>query len=246
MTENASSIERVADKQPCVLSIVIPVHNEEEILERQALKLMDYVQNLTERFEVLFVENGSTDRTFQIIRRLQSRFSFIRLVKLDQADYSTAVIEGLKLAKGKYSIVFGIDYVDLSVLERCFHALKYSDIVICSKNIGVDGRPLLNRLANKYYNFLARMFLRLGYSDVEGYHGYNTQKVQALISDVRTRAHLCNVWILAKARKMCLTVSEVPLKVYEVRKSRFMKFIRLPYLAAVSLIELIKIKMKGY
>jgi hypothetical protein len=77
---------------------------------------------------------------------------------------------------------------------------------------------------------------------VEGYHGYNTKKVQALISGIKTKAHLCNVWILAKARRAYLKVDEVPLIVYEVRKSRFMKFIRLPYLTAISLIEIMKIK----
>jgi len=47
---------------------------------------------------------------------------------------------------------------------------------------------------------------------------------------------------LAKAKKARLKVDEVPMTVYEVRKSRFMKLIRLPYLAAISLIEIIKIK----
>jgi len=244
LTENAANDERIVGSRQCVLSIIIPVHNEERIIKEQTLKLVDYVQNLTEKFEVLFIENGSTDGTFKVIRQLQERFTFIKLVRLSRADYSTAVIEGLKRAEGEYSIVFGIDYVDLGVLKRCFKALKNSDIVICSKNIGVDERPFLNRLANKYYNLLARIILGLKHSDVEGYHGYNTKKIQALISDVKTRAHLCNVWILAKARKMRLKVSEVPLEVYEIRKSRFMKFARLPYLAVISLIELIKIKTK--
>jgi len=234
------------DDNTCVLSIIIPVHNEEKILGEQTLKLVDYVRKLTESFEVLFVENGSTDGTFQVIRQLQNGFSFIRLFRLNQADYSSAVIEGLKHAKGEYSIVFGIDYVDLSVLKRCFQALKQSDIVICSKNIGVDGRPIMNRLANKCYNFLARILLGLKHSDIEGYHGYRTKKVQPIVYDLKAKAHLCNLWILAKARKMHLKITEVPLIVYEIRKSRFMKFIRLPYLAAISLIELIRIKAKGY
>jgi len=51
---------------------------------------------------------------------------------------------------------------------------------------------------------------------------------------------------LAKAKKARLKVDEVPMTVYEVRKSRFMKLIRLPYLAAISLIEIAKIKTSGY
>jgi len=234
-----------ANRQP-TLSLIIPVHNEEEVLEQQTQKLVEYVQSLMEKFEVLFVENGSTDQTSHIIEKLQKHFSFIRLIRLRKADYSTAVIEGVKAAEGKYSIVMGIDYVDLEVLNRCMRALKDYDIVICSKNKGLDKRPFLNRLVNQCYNLLAKLFFGLKYSDVEGYHGYDTKKIQAIIRDVKTRAHLCNLWVLLKARKIGLKVDEVPFIVYERRCSKFMGITRLPYLAAITLVEFIKLKCKGY
>jgi dolichol-phosphate mannosyltransferase len=245
LASTLSGRNRTADGRP-TLSFIIPVHNEEEVLEQQTQKLVEYLQSLTEKFEVLFVENGSTDRTSYIIGELQKRFGFIRLIRLRKADYSTAVVEGLKAAEGKYSIVMGIDYVDLEVSNRCLRALKDYDIVICSKNIGLDKRPFLNRLANRSYNGLVRLFFGLKYSDVEGYHGYNTQKIQEIVGDVKTRAHLCNLWILLKARKVGLGVGEVPFVVYEKRKSRFMRSARLPYLAAISLREFVKLKCKGY
>lgn len=241
----ASDETIAADEYP-TLSLIIPVHNEEKILEKQTQKLVEYTQQLTEKFEILFIENGSVDETLHIIEKLQKRFTFIRLTRLRKADYSTAVIEGVKAAKGRYSIVVGIDYVDLGVLNRCLHALEDSDIVICSKNKGLDKRPFLNRLSNRGYNTLVKLFFGLKHSDTEGYQGYNTQKIQTIIADVKTKAHLCNLWILVKAKKANLRVNEVPLVVYEKRSSKFMKFTRLPYLAAMSLIEFIKLKCKGY
>lgn len=238
--------ERIGSSENLILSIIIPVYNEAEVLEKQTLKLVAYVQRLTEKFEVLFVENGSKDDTLTVLRKLQKRFNFIRVKRLEKADYSTAVIEGVKVAKGKYSIVTGIDYVDLAVLQRCMRTLRSSDVVICSKNRGSDGRPLLNRLANRCYNAFVRLFFGLKYSDVEGYHGYDTRKVQNLIADVETKAHLGNLWILVKARRAGLRIDEVPLFVYEQRRSRFMTFTRLPYLAAISFIEFIKLKCQGY
>jgi len=236
---------RTADTQ-LTLSVIIPVHNEEKILEKQAQKLFEYTQQLTEKFEILFIENGSLDETLHIIEKLQKRFTFIRLIRLRKADYSTAVIEGAKAAKGTYSIVMGIDYVDLTVLDRCLRALENSDLVICSKNIGIDKRPFMSRLANRCYNTLVKLFFGLKYSDVEGYYGYNTRKIQAIIGDVKTKAHLCNLWMLLKAKKAGLRIDEVPLIVYERRKSKFMKITHLPYLATISLLEFIKLKCKGY
>jgi len=245
ITTLISSGHIATDKRP-TLSVIIPVHNEEEVLEQQTQKLIRYIRDITEKFEVLFVENGSTDKTLGIIEKLHKRFSFIRLIRLKKADYSTAVIEGVKAAEGKYSIVMGIDYVDLEVLNRCLYSLKDHDIVICSKNRGADKRPFMSRLANQCYNKLAKLFFGLKYSDIEGYHGYNTRKIQKIIDDVKTKAHLCNLWVLLKARKVGLKVDEVPFIVYEKRQSKFMKFTRLPYLAAISLIEFIKLKGKGY
>lgn len=235
----------VTDEYP-TLSVIIPVHNEEEILEKQTRKLIEYVQQITKKFEVLLVENGSTDETLHMLKKLQKRFSVIRWIRLEKADYSTAVIEGVKAAKGKYSIVIGIDYVDLEVINRSLRVLRDSDIVICSKNKGLDKRPLFNRLANRCYNMLVRLFFGLKHSDTEGYHGYNTKKIQTIIADVKTKAHLCNLLVLLKAKKAGLQVDEVPLIVYERRRSKFMNITRLPYLAAISLIEFIKLKSKGY
>jgi len=229
-----------------MLSLIVPVHNEEKILEKQARKLIEYTQQLTGKFEILFVENGSMDETLQIVEKLQKRFGFIRLIRLGKADYSTAVIEGVKAARGKYAIVVGIDYVDLEVLNRCLGALESSDIVICSKNKGLDKRPFLNRLSNRCYNAFVRLFFGLKHSDIEGYQGYNTKKIQTIIADVKTKAHLCNLWVLVRAKRAGLQVDEVPLVVYEWRSSKFMKFRRLPYLAAISLIEFVKLKCKGY
>lgn len=228
------------------LSVIIPVSNEEKILEKQTRRLIEHTKEITTKFEIVFVENGSTDHTAQVIRHIQEHFDFVRLTRLDKADYSTAVLSGIMEARGQYSIVTGIDYVDLNVLNRCWQALKQADVVICSKNKGLDKRPLVSRLANRSYNAIVRLFFGLKHSDIEGYHGYDTKKVQSIISDVQTKAHLCNLWILLKAKRAGLRVDEVPLIVYEKRKSKFMRITRLPYLAAISVIELVKLKSKGY
>jgi len=233
-------------KENPVLTMVIPVHNEEQILEEQTLKLINYLRGVTHKFEILFIENGSTDGTMRIIYKLQRQFNFIRAIRLPKADYSTAVIEGIKAASGEFTIVLGIDFVDIDVIGRCFNALKHADIVICSKNKGLDKRSLINRLTNLTYNICVRLLFSLKYSDVEGYHGYKTEKIQGLVENVQTKAHLCNLWILLKAKKANMIVDEVPFIVYEKRRSKFMSIIRLPYLVFLTLFEFVKLKCNGY
>jgi len=243
--EYSANREVLPSEHP-TLSVIVPVHNEETILESQTLKLVAYVQKLTRDFEVLLVENGSRDETLNILRKLQKQCDFIRVRRIEKADYSTAVIEGIKAARGRYSIVTGIDYVDLKVLSRCLRALESSDLVICSKNKGSDRRVFLSRMINRGYNIFVRLFFGLRYSDIEGYHGYDNRKIQPIVSDIHTKAHLCNLWILVRAKKAGLKVEEVPLIVYEKRRSKFMRITRLPYLTVITLAEFIKLKCKGY
>lgn len=239
-------MEKANNERGIALTLLIPVHNEEQIIEEQTLKLIDHIGKVTDSYEFLFVENGSIDKTMQIINKLQRKFNFIRAIRLPKADYSTAVIEGIKAARGEFTIVLGIDFADINVINRCFKALNHADVVICSKNKGLDRRSLISRLINLTYNVCARLVFGLKHSDVEGYHGYRTNKIQKLVENVHTKAHLCNLWILVKARKANLVVDEVPLIVYEKRRSKFMKITRLPYLVALTLVEFIKLKCKGY
>lgn len=228
------------------LTVIVPAHNEEQIIREQTESLLDSIQEITEAFELLFVENGSIDNTLNEIKNLKKDHPQIHFIILRKADYSNAIIEGIKAARGDFTIVTGIDYSDPNIVKQCFHALADADVIICSKNKGVDRRPLINRLANRCYNVLVKLIFNEEFSDVEGYHGYKTSKIQPLVKDVKTREHLCNLWILLKARKAGLVIREIPLIVYERRKSKFMSYNRLPYLTFISILELFKLKRKGY
>lgn len=52
------------------VSIVIPVHNEELIIEDAVLKLVAEFSSIAEDFEIIPVENGSSDRTWELILKL--------------------------------------------------------------------------------------------------------------------------------------------------------------------------------
>ena len=82
------------------ISIVIPCFNEEENIPLIFNKLKEF-QNY-KNIEVILVNNGSTDKTYDKIKEFHKNFSFIRLVNLPfNQGYGGGIISGLKIAKGE-------------------------------------------------------------------------------------------------------------------------------------------------
>ncbi len=227
------------------LSVVVPVCDEEGIIEQKTTELLNYLNRIDCGFELLFVENGSSDRTPQILQSL-SAYDHVRVERLPKRDYSTSIAHGILSARGDLVITMGIDFIDLTIIHRCINALSDSDIVICSKNIGMDQRPFIRHLANRAYNILVRALFGIRFSDVEGYHGLQRRRVGDIVQLINAKVHLFNLWLLLYARRGGLTVKEVPLFVKEVRPSRFSQGPKLAYLTFLTLVEFAKLKVKGF
>ena len=80
-----------------LLSIIIPAHNAASTLER----LIKSIPISNDNIEVIIIENGSKDNTFEIAQRLANRHRCIRALQSEKG-VSAARNEGLKCAKGKW------------------------------------------------------------------------------------------------------------------------------------------------
>lgn len=75
------------------LSFVLPVRNAEKTIARQVHHLLDVLSELTERFEILVMDEGSTDHTPEVARDLQRRFPQVRLAAGGPRDNPVAALE---------------------------------------------------------------------------------------------------------------------------------------------------------
>ena len=106
------------------VSVVIPVHNNEEDLERSIGSLLEQT---FDNFELIVVENGSTDGSYRLLRRLlssQKRISW-QLIRIDEPDVSRARNIGISLSKGDYLYFMDADdRVEKTLLEDLIHKAK--------------------------------------------------------------------------------------------------------------------------
>ncbi len=92
------------------LSVVIPVYNEEENLPLLWPELRDVLETMGVSFEVVFVDDGSSDRSAEIIRGLRETDRRIRLVRLKaNTGESAATDAGFKSARGRRVVTMDAD-----------------------------------------------------------------------------------------------------------------------------------------
>ena len=118
--EPAASRTAASKKESVMIrtSVIIPVYNTEDYLE----ECLDSVLAQTQKeIEIILVDDGSTDRSLEIIRSYTERYPFIRLIQQEHQFQGTARNRGLKEARGKY--VYFMDSDDAvmpELFETCY------------------------------------------------------------------------------------------------------------------------------
>jgi polyisoprenyl-phosphate glycosyltransferase len=85
-----------------VLTVAVPCYNEEANLPTAVPRLVSILEAIADPVELLFVNDGSADRTADVIRQLQSRYP-VRLVDCARNQgWGGAVLEGFEAARGRY------------------------------------------------------------------------------------------------------------------------------------------------
>jgi len=103
-----------ADPEPAAasldLSIVVPMYNEEESLPLLWPEIREVLEPAGLRYEVIFVDDGSRDRSAEIVREFRERDRRVRLLRLKTNAGETAATDaGLKAVRGRRVVVMDAD-----------------------------------------------------------------------------------------------------------------------------------------
>jgi len=90
------------------ISFVIPVFNEDKSLEKLYGKITIQMKSITENYDIIFVDDGSSDNSFERLKNLSSKDSRVAVIKLRKNfGKSAALHEGFKFAQG--DVIFTMD-----------------------------------------------------------------------------------------------------------------------------------------
>ncbi len=192
------------------LSIIMPCLNEAETLAICIEKAQNYLQQYQVNGEVLIADNGSTDNSPEIATKMGAR-----VINISQKGYGSALLGGIKEAKGQFIIMGDADdSYDFSSLNLFVEKLREGyDLVMGNRfkgGIKQGAMPFLHRyLGNPVLSWLGKLFFSSNCNDFHcGLRGFRKEAILNL--NLRTTGMEFASEMVVKATLYKMKITEVP------------------------------------
>jgi dolichyl-phosphate beta-glucosyltransferase len=215
-------------------SLVIPAFNEADRLPPYLAEVRGYLDPAyRRRYEVVVVDDGSTDHTAGAVRRAALRWPQLRLVEHPRnRGKGAAVRTGVLEARGRRVLFADADGATPIAEEAKLAAALDSGaaVAVGSRTAAGPGvrrdRHLRRLVAGGLFAFAARRVLGLGVRDTQcGFKMFDRPAARALFRLCRETGYLFDLEVLALAARMGLAVAEVPVSWAE-RPGSKVRFVR--------------------
>jgi len=206
------------------LSIVIPAYNEVGNLKRKVLDdVYSYLSKQSYTWEILVVDDGSTDKTREMVKTFIGRKKNIRLLSEPHRGKGGTVIAGMLAATSEIIVFTDMDQATpIHQLEKILPKFSEGyDVAIGSRN-GRDGAGWKRKIMAYGFMILRTVVLRLPFNDTQcGFKGFTRKasseifKRMQLFNDKRVEAGSAvtagfDLELLFIARKLKFKIAEVP------------------------------------
>lgn len=203
---------------PVYLSLIIPVYNEEERIGKSLDRILSFLQSQPYSFEIIIVDDGSRDRTLEIVQERHGQDTKIRTYQQSRnMGKGEAVKQGMLMGHGAY--LFFSD-ADLSVPIETLSLFLSQLESLCDVAIGTRQKsgasievhqPFYRELLGKVYTRLSNWILGLQVSDFTcGFKGFRREVARELFSRQKLRNWSFDAEILYLAQLKGYQVLEIP------------------------------------
>lgn len=202
------------NSEQCVaLSIVLPFYNEEACVEQVISEIYALLKQTGIVFEIVAVQNGSSDRTPQILAGMQKHFPELCLVDVPvNRGFGYGVIQGLDHSTGQViGYMPGDGQIDPAVLPLLFQRVQQTQADICKGRRVVRHDGWYRWLVSKIYNWTAQFLFRLPTDDVNGHPKLMTRQTFSKLR-LSSYDHFIDAELMLKAKALQLKISEVDLE----------------------------------
>ena len=211
-------------------SIVIPIYNEEEILLESVNSIISMCERTELTYELLLIENGSTDKTLEIAQSLSTMNNSIKVHSLNQANYGNALKNGFTLAIYDLVVAFDIDYYSETFLITSLQLESEFSAITASKRLQTseDARRLIRRIATNFFVYLLKVLFNTDLSDTHGMKALKKSEINKFIEQVVSTQDIFDTELLLRIERNGGKVKEVPAKINEIRPSVSLIYKRIP------------------
>jgi dolichyl-phosphate beta-glucosyltransferase len=201
------------------LSVIIPAYNEEKRLPKTLKEIDEYLRKQNYDYEILVVNDGSQDKTAEIVKELIPKIKNLNLIDNQKNNGKGYVIrQGMLKAKGKYRIFTDADNsTSLDQIEKMFPFFQEGfDVIIGSRDIKgakiVLPQPWWRRLLGNIFNLIVQVICGLwGIWDTQcGFKGFTERATKDIFSKTKINRFAFDVEVLVIAKKLGYKIKEIP------------------------------------
>jgi glycosyltransferase involved in cell wall biosynthesis len=220
------------DSAAPLLSIVIPIYNEEQILPEAVAELREGMREFDLDYEVLLAENGSSDRTVALAAELAEEFPELHSFSVNEPNYGKALRQGILKSRGELVICDEIDLIDMDFYRGALEILRAdgADMVVGSKAMrgAHDNRPLYRRTATKVINGMLRVAVDFRGTDTHGLKAFRREPLIPVVQQCVVDRDIFASELVVRAGRASLRVVEIPVEVCEKRRPTISLVRRVP------------------
>lgn len=221
------------EKKPKIkhlVTMVTPIFNEEEILEKSIKKIYVELSKITENFEIIISDDGSTDATPQISSKLANNNDRIRFIRSEKnLGRGEALTRAFIQSKGEIIAFTDIDLAaEISELPMLIQTVKNgADVSTGSRWLpGSDVKRSPIRLTISYlYNLFVRLFFGSKLTDHQcGFKAFRSNVIFSVLKETGIRDDRGWAWdteVLIRAQKCGYRVIEFPIRWRQGKRSKF-------------------------
>jgi len=198
-----------------MISLVVPCYNEEPILERTHHEIREAIEKITGEYEMIFANDGSTDGTLEVLKRLEASDPRVRVISYTPnrgAGYAHRQLYAA--ARGERVILLEADLAmdPREAIPRFLEQLDSYDVVVGSRYKGVrPDYPWYRRIVSDAHRLLVRWLFDLDLQDTQaGFAGFRKPVLDAI--ELTSDRWEVLVELYAKARAQGFEILELPLK----------------------------------
>jgi glycosyltransferase involved in cell wall biosynthesis len=143
-----------------LLSVVVPCMNEEQVLPETHRRLVSVLNQAPVSFEVIYVDDGSSDATPDVLRKLQEQHAHIRVVRFSRNfGHQVAITAGIEHAGGDAVVIIDADLQDppAVILEFLAKWMDGYDVVYGVRREREGETPFKLWTAKLFYRFIGRL-----------------------------------------------------------------------------------------
>ena len=206
-----------------LISIVIPIHNEEKILERNITEIVENMNHQKVKYEVILIENGSTDKTYEVASKISEKYNHVGLVRISRADYGKALKVGMVKARGYVIVNYDLDFYDVDFAMQALALEPFGyDIIVASKNLRLsrDFRSSNRRIISSIYKYFLYYGFGLNVSDTHGIKAWRNDSIlRRLIQETTQTKEIFDTELIIRSQYAKRKLLELPITITETRKS---------------------------